>query len=367
MNAMLALAGSHLDLHDRNPQRTLALQHRQKAIAGLEEAFTRWPPSANEAHVMLAASYLLSFQSNFLTDGFLDHILSLRGCASLSQLIMSHEMIGVFIVQRTLHSKIMENAFKRHPHVDQGLAREALASLQHLGHSTRDHAQPIEKAMIVQLVETLRPLLRDDKVSKIDTVPTWDLTETTTGFMPYTWRTTWQPTLNPLLPMSQAVNFDDIDWNDLLTPLSTPDPIRGFNALMGTLTILATWPHEALMHLFDPNNTVGRIILAHFCAVRFIITPLSAPEEAMRTPVRAVVEWASNLVDSFESDTRKEWKKYVQWPEKIVRCMQANLNQNPGLTFTDMRDMIINDPGAFKEGRARRPKDNGKTVPNMGL
>jgi len=80
MHGMLAMAGSHLDLYLDDSRENMALVHRQKAIRGLEEAFTRWPPQPHEAHVMLATSYLLAFQSSYMADGMLDHILSLRGC-----------------------------------------------------------------------------------------------------------------------------------------------------------------------------------------------------------------------------------------------------------------------------------------------
>ena len=63
MHAMLALAGSHLSLHVDEGVHSRAILHRQNAIQGLEEAFTKWPPKAEEAHVMLATSYILGFQS----------------------------------------------------------------------------------------------------------------------------------------------------------------------------------------------------------------------------------------------------------------------------------------------------------------
>ena len=37
-----------------------------------------------------------------------------------------------------------------------------------------------------------------------------------------------------------------------------------------------------------------------------------------------------------------------------MQCMQACIERNKAFTLADVRDMLINDPGAFKEGRARR-------------
>lgn len=97
MHSVLALSGSHLSLLVDDSKGIMALSHRQKAITGLDEAFSRWPPKAEEAHVMLAASYILAFQSSYLPDGFLDHVLSLRGCAVLSQAILTDHLPGGFL------------------------------------------------------------------------------------------------------------------------------------------------------------------------------------------------------------------------------------------------------------------------------
>src|SRR5262245_38814284 len=89
MHGILAMAGSHLDIFIETPTSNKPLLHRQKAIEGLEQAFTKWPPTSDEAHVMLATSYLLAFQSSYMPDGMLDHILCLRGTAMISQMASS--------------------------------------------------------------------------------------------------------------------------------------------------------------------------------------------------------------------------------------------------------------------------------------
>lgn len=356
---MLAIAGSHLDVVTNSPSTALALSHRQKALNGLNEALTRWPPSADEAHIMLAASYLLSFQSSFLTDGFLDHVLSLRGCATLSQLIMTHEMVGSFITEGTLHAKIMQDTWSHFVHIDQDIALESLVSIRDLGRlvATTD-AHVLERTMLVQLVNTLRPLLQAEPASQRHIVRIPTISEREAMFVPATRVTTpygtWKPVLNPFTSMDPLTTFEDIDWENILNPLDVVNPVKSFNALMSTMTILATWPQEEIMHLFDTSNQLGQIILAHFCAVRFIITPMTAPSEAIQMPARAVVEWIAQIISRLLSDDSFERRDLIKWPEKILRCMQANVAINPALTFMDMRDMIINDPGAFLEGRAMR-------------
>jgi len=84
MHAMLALAGSHLDMYSEHPRQNIALGHRQKAIAGLGAALDRWPSQPKEAHVMLATSCLLTYQAFFIPDGMQDYVISLRGCGKHS-------------------------------------------------------------------------------------------------------------------------------------------------------------------------------------------------------------------------------------------------------------------------------------------
>jgi hypothetical protein len=365
MDAMLALAGSHLGIQVENPKVSLALQHRQKAIVGLEHAFTKWPPTAGEAHIMLATSYLLSFQSSYMEDGFLEHILSLRGCSLLSQLILSEGLGGPFAVNMGLDSVVMDMAFRDFPEIDQELACEALLSLAGLKNLLEgEETQLIEKALVTQLIETLRCLLCGGKESTDgeetpDLMPTCfadPIMDMDSGKSPSSTSTTPYGCLafiNPLFPAGLDVTFHDIDWENITTPpLREPDPLESFKALMATLTILATWDHASLIRLFDSTNQVGNIVMAHFCAVRFVVSPLSAPKNAMTTPTKAVVEWMSRIIAAVD-EGEGEWGMYVEWPRKILKCMQRNVERKRGFTMGDVRDMLLHDPGAFKEGRAR--------------
>lgn len=359
---MLAIAGSHLDLVSNASSRTVALHHRQKAIQGLENAFTKWPPSTDEAHVMLAASYLLSFQSAFLTDGFLDHILSLRGCATLSRLILSSDTINAFIVKGSLHDKIMEEVWDHFVHIDQELAREALASVRDLGLlMAHSNAKPIERALVVQFLHTLRPHIHSHRSSQQPIVQSVSLSERATMHRRSGENTTphnsWQSSLDPFLSEDAETEFQSIDWDEILTPQEDISPVRSFNALMSTMTILATWPQEDIMHLFSPSNKSGQIILAHFCTIRLIMNPMTAPGDVMQMPARAIIEWTAQIIEQLLNDDGFEWDRYIKWPEKILKCMQVTVARKPGLTCMDIREMLLHDPGAFKEGREARISD----------
>jgi hypothetical protein len=363
MNAMLALAGSHLAVQVENPKTKLALQHRQKAIIGLENAFTRWPPTASEAHVMLATSFLLSFQSSYMEDGFMEHFLSLRGCSLLSQLIINEGFGGLFVRLRSLDLIRMDATFQTFPTVDQELVCEALLSLKGFSDLMTDSdSSAIEKALVGQLVATLRYLLHEDgetdTESESGTVTPGSTEPSITPYLsvPSTSSSAFDTLAlaNPLLPASLDIVFQDIDWAHITTaPPSAPNPLMSFKALMATLTILATWPHDSLVQVFDPANQLGNIVMAHFCAVRFVLSPLSAPKHAMRTPTKAVVKWTARIIAAVD-EGEGDWGMYVEWPRKILRCMQACVEKKRGFTMGDVRDMLVKDPGAFKEGRVGR-------------
>ncbi|KAI4949105.1 hypothetical protein J4E91_005569 [Alternaria rosae] len=359
MDAMLALAGSHLAVQVENPQTALALQHRQKAIVGLEDAFASWPPTAEESHIMLATSYLLCFQSSYIEDGFLEHFLSLRGCSFLSQLIIGQGFRSPFSTQKGLSTIAMDTSFRNCPDMDQELLHEPLLSLREFsGVLTGTGEHSIEKAIVGKLVETLRFLLHSDMQDENDGIPTTDHTESST-MSQAAFRSSSQlhlfPFANPILPADLRMVFDEIDWENITdAPPGAPDSDRSFVSILAILTIFSTWPHEALMHIFDPTNQIGNVVLAHFCAVRFLLSTLSAPKNALKSPIRATVQWNARIIAAVDADASGQWVKYVEWPRKILQCMEACVEKHKGFTMEDVRNMLLRDPGAFKEGRARR-------------
>lgn len=351
---MLALAGSHLAIQVERPNNSLALRHRQRAIIGLEDAFARWPPSADESHVMFAASFLLSIQCSFMGDGFLEHFLSLRGCSLLSQLILTKGFKGPFVEQSGLNLIPINMTFDNLIQVDQGLICEALLALRGFSQLlSRPDTHPIERAVVEQLVVALRCLLHSDTQSESGESAVPDLTDVTSTL---TESSDSIPPTNPLLPARLEDNLQNIDWETITSPpASSPLPFTSFQAMMAILNIFATWPHEAVLHIFDSKNHVGNIVMAHFSAIRFILSPLAAPRKSLQTPTKAVVQWLANIIATIDdNDESGEWSQYIEWPRKLARCMEACVEKNRGLTAGDVRDIFLRDPGAFKEGRAPR-------------
>jgi hypothetical protein len=384
MHAMLAMSGSHLDLmaDDRSPN--LALTHRQKAIEGLEGAFARWPPKSTEAHVMLATSYLLAFQASYLSDGMLEHILSLRGCAMLSQMINSNGFEGAFSVLPDLRGKYLSWKTKEFPCLDPQLALEALQSMRELSLRLVASAQhPLERQMLGQLVECVRPLLvaqpsESPATSGTSNTSTPGLTDHTSKSVapeddsstiaspdntppgPTTTREILGLFKYPLYPFVDNIDIDSMDWDRIteIPSYPTPDPLRAFNGLMGSLNILTASPRELVLDMFGPTNVIGNILMLHFCCTRFIMAPLCAPESAMKTPLKAMLEWCEKMVDGIKDEEGDgvKWSTYVQWPRKIFKTMRCCLNLKKGLMFSDLYDILMNNPKAFTEGTLELPR-----------
>ncbi|CAO2647775.1 Nn.00g086970.m01.CDS01 [Neocucurbitaria sp. VM-36] len=312
---------------------------------------------------MLATSYLLAFQSGYLEDGFLEHVLAFRGCASLSQLILANGMSGPFAVQANYHK--MTSEVKTHhllPRLDQEIACEALRSISEFSHLIEaPAANAIEKAVVAQLVEAIRglletktqPLIADDGIFFTDnealmlSPPRAPSKQSPTD--------SYLHLIESSSPADPVKTFSNINWDSITTPPSPcTKPDHSLNALMSALGILFTWPQDALLHLFSPTNQPGNIVMAHFLAIRLIIQPLSAPRSSMRTPVRAMIQWIAKVTATVDEDEDQQWRQYVQWPRKVLKCLQACAEKNPRLTLGHICHVLNNDPGAFTEGRLGR-------------
>ncbi|KAI4702094.1 hypothetical protein J4E81_002456 [Alternaria sp. BMP 2799] len=234
----------------------------------------------------------------------------------------------------------MDTAFTKFPEVDQELLQEALLSLKSLSSimdGTGIHS--IEKAIVGQLTETLRLLLHSDLEIETDELPI--PRDSPLGLFPFA---------NPILPQDFGLAFDNIDWENVTDPLpGAPYPIRSFAAMMVILTIFSTWPHEALMRMFDRTNQLGNVIMAHFCAVRFILSSIAAPKMALKTPTRATVQWNALIMAAIDDDESGEWTKYVEWPRKILRFNRVRAGtydegavvQGIHIIAADKWDMVI--------------------------
>jgi hypothetical protein len=351
---MLALAGSHLSLYVDDVANNKALLHRQEAIKGLEKAFTSWPPRAEEAHVMLATSYILAFQSGYLADGFLDHILNIRGCALMSKMILDMGLHGTFSMDQHIHDMVLKIRLRKFPALDQTLTQDALRSLANFSHLLRGpDAREIDRALFAQLVVALRALLVPTPYQTPPNSPEVQIDPNELERVP---SNAFSQSLLPLFPTSLAASFEDIEALSAADITAIPDdykpqPLLSFRALTSGLLILATWPQDEVLPFFSTDNKLGCVIMAHFCTVRFVVAPLSAPDTVMRTPIKGMVEWCEKIVDSVEDDEDVKWTQYVQWPARVLRAIRCGIHLKRSLSFGDLYEILTEDPGAILEGR----------------
>ncbi|KAF2116531.1 hypothetical protein BDV96DRAFT_598430 [Lophiotrema nucula] len=365
MHSILALSGSHLGLFINSPDGCMALSHRQKAIKGLENAFSRWPPEDDEVHIMLATSYLLGFQSAYMPDGLVDHILSFRGCSLLSKFILDNQVSGWFNVDPNMHTMWLELRLRNFPALDQGLARDGLQSLAEFAPLlSRPPAREIDRTVFAQLVECIRPLLTPVDQLDPSNSPSTTPAESQQRISNASSTSNSPPPLfphinNPILPGEVAASFDGLMSNEMelitqVPPEHKPQPLRAFNALMSSLLVLTTYPQDQVLDFLSLSDNISNIVLAHFVAVRFIVAPLFAPQAAMRTPIEAMVEWCEYITQAVEDDEEVKWTRYVEWPRRILATMRCCLDQKRGLTFGDLYNILTKDPAAFREGRMSR-------------
>lgn len=94
--------------------------------------------------------------------------------------------------------------------------------------------------------------------------------------------------------------------------------------------------------------------MAHLCAIRLLVTPLSAPKDMMQEPIKAVIDWMGRFITAAEQHEEGALAVHVEWPKGIMRCLKACVEKKRGITYNDVREMLVNDPGAFREGRVGR-------------
>jgi hypothetical protein len=81
MQAMLGLAASHLMMTSTSELSSQALSHRIKAIRGLNKALSKPPKTSEESDAILAASWILAFQTSYIGDSVEQFLSLLRGCS----------------------------------------------------------------------------------------------------------------------------------------------------------------------------------------------------------------------------------------------------------------------------------------------
>lgn len=131
MHAMLALGASHLDrIAPVAEHNTKAIIHRGHAMAGLGRALVKTEREYGESDAMVATCYALTFQSTYMSDGLLDFITMVRGCALITGKIREDKSPTAFNLQPEWHFKLMEPRLRDLPVVHQPLLDTGLVALE---------------------------------------------------------------------------------------------------------------------------------------------------------------------------------------------------------------------------------------------
>lgn len=94
MHAILSLGASHLSLISPRPDEytPLALAHRGKALKHLSDALATVDQcTKTDLDFILATTYALTFQANYMTDGLVDFAVMVRGCTTVTRRILNQD------------------------------------------------------------------------------------------------------------------------------------------------------------------------------------------------------------------------------------------------------------------------------------
>jgi len=143
MNAILALGASHLTrVVPGEDYTTQAIVHRGHAIEGLNNALNKIDRTYGESDAMLAACYALTFQASHMSDGMIDFITMIRGCALVTEKVKQEGSTTAFNIERDQHLRIMSPRLDELPEVDPEIVAggiDCLTQIQPLLNTYSEH------------------------------------------------------------------------------------------------------------------------------------------------------------------------------------------------------------------------------------
>ncbi|KAL2061575.1 hypothetical protein VTL71DRAFT_6952 [Oculimacula yallundae] len=129
MHAVLGLAASHLELLTGAELGSQAIQHRVLAIQGSNEGLQMTSRSGSDGDALLAACYLLTFQSSYMKDGMYEFFQFVRGCTLLSNQLRDDKVPMAFFLTSNDHFSFMEKRLMDLPRIHEELLENAERSL----------------------------------------------------------------------------------------------------------------------------------------------------------------------------------------------------------------------------------------------
>lgn len=352
MHAMLALSASHLSLLCVDSFSIASLTHRQQAIKGLHSAFSSWPLKPAEAHAMLATSYILAFQSQYMEDGLVDHILSLRGCALLSQVIVTNNLKGAFVISPNLHCTTMSKRLDDVSPINIRLVCDTLASLERLTPLLENSsAHEVEITLHSRLVATMKPLLASNAASSSSkSASLSSKPHPTPSSKPESRPDPIEVSLG--MPMYET-SCSSTSHNDPTSQFILPDPShQAYLSLMRLFSILTTWPEASITYILSQSNPLSQVLLAHCIIIQFLLAPLRAHEGGLEVPVGVMLVWVEKIYEGLQAEEKERkdhrrgtpWTELIEWPLRVARAIISTVEQKGKLTKGRLVEMVMRHP-----------------------
>ncbi|KAF8861135.1 hypothetical protein BDZ45DRAFT_740735 [Acephala macrosclerotiorum] len=280
MHAILGVAASHLELITGDDLSSVALHHRVRAIQGSSEALTKKNRSGSDGDALLAACYLLTFQSSYMKEGIPEFFQFVRGCSLVSNQLRDEKLPMAFFLTVQDHFQFMEGRLTNLPIINSELLDGADRSLSALPPILE---LPVHFTFHERLLETIAAV----RVSSLQ------------GYFKF-------------IKIYQAINLLD---------------------------------NQSFMDFSDPENTVSRILVAHFFAIQLLLLPILDREWAGRTkttPCRMNLDWVARINEGLPANVRH----YADWPTAVADAVFEELS---GVHSTIPRISILR----VKEGHSK--------------
>lgn len=254
MHSILCLGASHLSRITPNGAiyTPLAIAHRGRALKSLGEALAKSDQCTRaELDLMLATTYALTFQSNYMEDGLVDFVVMVRGCAIITMRIL--------------------NMYKGSEMFD-SLTTEAIYTrvLPLLPLTTCCDGDMLDFCILT--LEGIQPLLKSSSH-----------------------RITYQAILNIYTGLRQSAR-------------------AGFIALSEFYNGWERMGNQEFMEFVDPGNHVSRLLLLHFVAITVMMWPVFCilRPSMLKAPIANLTpcQWGVAIYQNLPLDMRElvEWQ-----------------------------------------------------------
>lgn len=295
---MLALSASDIAEHNPSPAspelECVAMSHRIKAIASLNDAIGKPLESIEQGNAMIATCFSLLFQSTLIDDGLVEYMTFIRGVLVVS-MHMGQKNIGFLFEHMFDQAQVVASELTDSPLIDPELAGRACRSLEQLSPLVKN---PREVEFYGYLLSTARALFTSSQDG------------THLSFR----------SLTPLFSLPCFISSHSY------SPTATNRTPIAYSNLAKIYALFSYFmSHEEFAFFIDPTNEAGKLLQAHFAALQLIMTPFTRREtigsQNTRSPQSrdgTTARWLVSL-----HNIKPEMKIYYEWPIWVQQEVQA--------------------------------------------